>query len=169
MEQSVDSFSHWWARLLPLLSFKAHVGSLRDHAANGQIYKCVTTWLSPTPSQRPTLREKEKLPGWLCCSLQGHLLHPYLVVSAGLTGATEQKRWHLVSTNEKWQMHKSFRLCRVEISVWHSLGPFWCSADENFQGSPLEGSGHRRCAKIAGAVVQAWNWHHHKQHVWWNW
>lgn len=70
------------------------------------------------------LRKEErldKLPGWLCHSLQGHLPHPYFSVSAGLTGATEQKRWHLVSTNEKWQMHKSFRLCRVEISVWHSL------------------------------------------------
>lgn len=63
----------------------------------------------------------DKLPGWLCFSLQGHFLHSYLFVSAGMTGAMEQKCWHLVSTNEKWQMHKSFRLCRVEISVWHSL------------------------------------------------
>lgn len=65
-----------------------------------------------------------KLPSWLCYFLQGHLLHAYLFDFAGLTGAMEQKSWHLVSTNEKWQMHKSFKLWRVEISVWHKLGLF---------------------------------------------
>lgn len=92
-------------------------------------------WLLQKHLHNKYLRKQtsvDKLPGWLCYSLQGHFLHPYLFVSAGMTGATEQKRWHLVSTNEKWQMHKSFRLCRVEISVWHSLH---CSTDENFHGS----------------------------------
>ncbi len=112
---------------------------LWDHCRRTMIYKWVTGWLSTTVApSRQNAREKEadKLPCWLCLSLQGRLLHPYLFVSAGLTGATEQKRWHLVSTNEKWQMHKSFRLWCVEISVWHSLGLFGGSTDENFHGCP---------------------------------
>lgn len=90
-------------------------------------------------SPRKCLRKVErpdKLPDWLCFSLQGHSLHLYLFVSADLTGATEQKRWHLVSTNEKWQMHKSFRLCCVEISAWHSLRLFGDSTGDNLHGSP---------------------------------
>lgn len=78
----------------------------------------------------------DKLPDWLCFSLQGHSLHLYLFVSADLTGAMKQKRWHLVSTNEKWQMHKSFRLCCVEISAWHSLRLFGDSTGDNLHGSP---------------------------------
>lgn len=98
-----------------------------------------------------------KLPGWLCYSLQGHFLHPYLFVSAGMTGAMEQKCWHLVSTNEKWQMHKSFRLCRVEISVWHSLRllHWW-----KLPRKPTDSSCHRWCAKKVSVIVQASNLHH---------
>lgn len=108
-----------------------------------RIYKRVTRRLSTTvaPSRQKTLEKRaltlDTLPGWLCRSLQGHLLHPYLFVSAGLTGATEQKCWHLVSTNEKWQMHKSFRLCRVEIPGWHSRRLFGGSTDEYFRGKRL--------------------------------
>lgn len=47
-----------------------------------------------------------------------------LLVSEGLAAAMEQICWHVLSTNEIWQMHKSFRLCRVEILVWHRLGMF---------------------------------------------
>ena len=82
-----------------------------------RIYKRITRWLSVAPSRLnagETEESLDKLPGRLCYFLQGRPLHPYLPVSVGLTGATEQKHWHLVSTNEKWQMHKSFRLCRVE-------------------------------------------------------
>lgn len=66
----------------------------------------------------------DKLPDWLCAPLQGRALHPDLFVSEDLTGAMEEKRWRLVSTNEKWQMHKSFRLCHVMGSAWHGLGLF---------------------------------------------
>lgn len=66
----------------------------------------------------------DKLPDWLCAPLQGRALHPDLFVSEDLTGAMEEKRWRLVSTNEKWQMHKSFRLCHVMGSAWHGLRLF---------------------------------------------
>lgn len=76
----------------------------------------------------------DKLHDWLCLPIQGRVLHPNLVVSEDLTGAMEQKRWRLVSTNEKWQMHKSFRLCYVMGSAWHSLGLFSDSSPKNCHG-----------------------------------
>lgn len=76
----------------------------------------------------------DKLHDWLCLPIQGRALHPNLVVSEDLTGAMEQKCWRLVSTNEKWQMHKSFRLCCVMGSAWHSLGLFSDSSPKNSHG-----------------------------------
>lgn len=76
----------------------------------------------------------DKLHDWLCLPIQGRALHLNLVVSEDLTGAMEQKRWRLVSTNEKWQMHKSFRLCYVMGSAWHSLGLFSDSSPKNCHG-----------------------------------
>lgn len=87
----------------------------------------------PTKGLR-TEERLDKLPDWLCRPVQGRVLHPNLVVSEDLTGAMEQKRWRLVSTNEKWQMHKSFRLCYVMGSAWHSLGLFGDSSVKNSQG-----------------------------------
>lgn len=73
----------------------------------------------------------DKLPDWLCLPVQGRVLHPNLVVSEDLTGAMEQKRWCVVSTNEKWQMHKSFIFCYVMGSAWHSLGLFGGSSPKS--------------------------------------
>lgn len=119
-------------------------------------------------SPRKCLRKVErldKLPDWLCFSLQGHSLHLYLSVSADLTGATEQKRWHLVSTNEKWQMHKSFRLCCVEISAWHSLRLFGDSTGDNLHGSRWNATTDVLkwttvvSFKLKALVIKRWNDH----------
>lgn len=109
--------------------------------------------LFPTKCLRKEAR-LDKLPDWLCFSLQGHSLDPYLFVSAYLTGAMEQKRWHLVSTNEKWQMHKSFRLCRAEISAWHSLRLFGDSTHDNFHGSPRKAHAVADVLKWTAALLK---------------
>ena len=62
---------------------------------------------------------------------------PPPVVSTDLTGTTEQIRWHLVSTNEEWHVHKSFMLWRAEGAAqgWRGReGGVWAPLyiDEDF-------------------------------------
>lgn len=63
-----------------------------------------------------------------------------------------KKRWHLVSTNEKWQMHKSFKLCRVEISACRRPRLDGDSTGDNFLG----GFHWWHCAKTDGVFFGAW-------------